>query len=170
MSAILWKLLDYHVAMSDPNDAKKRSKEVRLSELLTHADLTDKLDDMSKRELLEYALNTVLEQSVVVYLTHHYSHEVVVAFTGNSPFLVDQSIPTQERIDAAVKRVPKMTSSAKAAIALPGTKEKGGGVVEEVAKGRIGLESNIRNTNNNCLAFRRDSEEVSPPERKREAL
>jgi len=77
-----------------------------LSERLTHADLTDKLDDMSERELLEYALNTVYEQSVVVYLTH-YIHEVVTAFTGDSLFLVDKSIPTQEGIDAAVKRVQK---------------------------------------------------------------
>ena len=37
-----------------------------MSELLTHADLTDKLDNMSEKELLEYALNTVDEQSVVV--------------------------------------------------------------------------------------------------------
>ncbi len=60
---------------------------------------------------------------MVVYLTHHYSHEVVTAFTGVSLFLVDQSIPTQERIDAAVKRVPKInSSSAKAAIAPPGAK------------------------------------------------
>ena len=50
--------------------------------MLTHANLTDKLEDMSERELLEYALNTVHDQSVVVYLTHHYNHEVVTAFTG----------------------------------------------------------------------------------------
>jgi hypothetical protein len=103
------------------------SKEVRLLELLTHAALTNKLDDLSERELLEYALNTVHEQSVVVYLTRHYSHEVVTALTGDSLFLVDQSIPTQERIDAAVKRVQKMTSSAKAAITPSGAKGKGGG-------------------------------------------
>ncbi len=83
---------------------------MKLSELLTHADLKDKPENMSERELLEYALNTVNEQSVVVYLTHHYSHEVVTAFTGDSLFLVDQSIPTHERIDAAVKRVQTMTS------------------------------------------------------------
>ncbi len=47
--------------MAYPNDAKEGSKEVRMSELLTHADFTDKLDDMSERELLEYALNTVHE-------------------------------------------------------------------------------------------------------------
>ena len=100
MSVILWRLLDFHVAGADPNDARDNNEE-----LLTYADLTDQLENMSKREPLEYALNTVHEQSVMVYLTHHYSHEVVTAFTGDSLFLVDQSIPTQERIDAAVKRV-----------------------------------------------------------------
>jgi hypothetical protein len=124
MSTILRRLLNYHAAMTDPNDAKEGSNEVRLSELLTHAKLKDKLDDMSERELLEYALNTIHDQSVVVYLTHHYSHEVVTAFTGDSIFLVDQSIPTHERIDAAVKRVQKMTSSTKAVIAPPGAKGK----------------------------------------------
>jgi sulfur transfer protein SufE len=89
----------------DPNDLRDCNKEVRLSELLTHADLSDKLDDMTDRELLEYALNSVHEQSVMVYLTHHYRHEVVIAFTGDSLILVDQSIPTQERIDAAMKTV-----------------------------------------------------------------
>ena len=60
---------------------------------------------MSEREVLKYALNTVHEMPVAVYLTHHYSHEVVTTFTGDSLFLVDQSISTQERIDAAMKRV-----------------------------------------------------------------
>jgi hypothetical protein len=86
MSAILWRLLDFHAAVADPNDAKEYSKEVRLSELLTHADLSNKLGDMTERELLKYALNTVHEQSVVVYLTHHYCHEVVTTLTGDSLF------------------------------------------------------------------------------------
>ena len=94
MSEILWKLLDCHTAMADPHDTKEGNTEVRLSELLTHADLTDKLDDMSERALPEYALNTIHEQTVVVYLTHHYIHEVLTAFTGDSLFLVDQSILT----------------------------------------------------------------------------
>ncbi len=127
MSAIMWRLLDFHAAEADPNDARESSKEVRLSELLTHADLADKWEDISERELLEYALDTVHEKSVLVYLTHHYSQDVVTAFTGDSLFLVDQSIPTQERIDAAVTRVQKMTSPAKAAIAPPGATGKGGG-------------------------------------------
>jgi hypothetical protein len=105
MSALLRRLLDFYVTKSDSNNAKESSKEVRLSELLTHADLTDKLDDMSERELLEYALNTVHEQSVVVYLTHHYNPEVLIAFTGDLLYLVNQYIFTHERIEAAVKRV-----------------------------------------------------------------
>jgi hypothetical protein len=61
-------------------------------------DLTNKLDDMSERELLKYALNMVHKQSVVAYLTHHYSHEVVTTFTVDSPFLVDQSLVTRFRL------------------------------------------------------------------------
>jgi hypothetical protein len=38
---------------------------------------------MSIRETLDYALNMVHAQSVVVYLHHHYNHEVVTAFTGD---------------------------------------------------------------------------------------
>ena len=164
MSAILWRLLDYHAAIADPNDAKEGSKEVPLSELLTHADFTDKLDDMSERELLEYALNTVHEQSVVVYLTHHYSHEVVTAFTEDSLFLVDQSIPTQERIDAGVKRVQKCPPHLRLRSPHRVPKEKEEVEVdEEVARVKSGRESNNNNGNGRCLAFRRDSEEVSLP-------
>ena len=63
MSAILWRLLDFHVEEADPNDSTESNKEVRLSELLTHADLTNKLNDRSERELLEYALNTINNSS-----------------------------------------------------------------------------------------------------------
>ena len=126
MSAMLWKLLDHHRdEMSQSGDEKATAKEVRLSELLSYSDLTDKLESMSVREILEFALNTVHEQSVVVYLTHHYSHDVVTAFTGDLLYMVDQSVPTQTRIDEAVKRVQKATPSAKAAIAPPGSRGKG---------------------------------------------
>ena len=127
MSAMLWKLLDHHREdMSSSGDEKATAKDVRLSELLSYTDLVDKLEVMSVREILELALNTTHEQSVVVYLTHHYSHDVVTAFTGDLLYMVDQSVPTQKRIDEAVKRVQKSSASAKAAIAPPGTKGKGG--------------------------------------------
>ena len=102
------------------NEAATSKDDVRLSELLTHADLMDKIDNMSMREILEYALKTVHEQSVIIYLTHHYNHDVANAFTGDKLCLVDQSLPTHDRIDAAVKRVHKMTPSARVAIDPPG--------------------------------------------------
>ena len=74
--------------MKDIGDEVATSKDVCLSELPIHADLMDKIESMAVRETLEYALNTVHEQPVVIYLTHHYSHDVVNAFTwSTSPFL-----------------------------------------------------------------------------------
>jgi hypothetical protein len=53
MFALLWKLLDeYMEEMKDSGDEAATSKDVRLSELLTHADLMDKIDNMSVRETL----------------------------------------------------------------------------------------------------------------------
>jgi hypothetical protein len=124
MFVLLWRLLDKHMEnMQDNGDEDATAKDVKFSELLTHSDLMDKLDNVSVREVLEYALNTVHEQSVVIYLSHHYNHDVLNAFTGDKLYMVGQSLPTKERIDAAVKRVQKMTPSARAAIAPPGAKQ-----------------------------------------------
>jgi len=76
---------------------------------------------------MEYALNFVHGQSVVVYLSNHYIHDLVQAFSGNKLYLVDRTTPTHERIDAAVKRVKKSTPLAKVAIAPGKGKHKGGG-------------------------------------------
>jgi hypothetical protein len=98
-----------------------------LGELFIHNTLMDRIDTMSIRETLDYALNRVHEQSVVVYLQHHYNHEVVTGFTGDKLYLVDQSLPTHERVDAAVKQVQQLTTASKAAIALGGAKRDSDG-------------------------------------------
>ncbi len=74
MSGILWRLFDNLRTEAEANgevDASILWRDVCLSELLTFSDLTDKLDEISSRELVEYALSMVHEQSVVVYLRHH---------------------------------------------------------------------------------------------------
>ena len=93
--------------MANSREPEAIDKDGRLGGLYTHKVLMDRIDEMSVRELLEYTLNFVHEQSVVVYLSHHYNHDVVHAFSVGKLFLVDQTTPTQERIDAAVKRVQK---------------------------------------------------------------
>ena len=80
--------------MKDIGEEEATAKDVKLSELLTHNDLMDKLGSFSVREVLEYAINTVHEQSVGIYLSHHYNHDVVNAFTRDKLYLVDQSLPT----------------------------------------------------------------------------
>jgi hypothetical protein len=129
--------------MKESGDEDAKAKDVKLSEMLTHSDLMDKLDKFPVREVLEYVLNTVQERSVVIYLSHHYSHNVVNVFTRDKLYPKDQSLPTQERIDAAVKRVQKMTMSARATIAPPGAKHEkdpasrggGGGGNKKTRKG-----------------------------------
>ena len=51
------------------------AKDVAMGELFTHNALMDRIDTMSVRDTLDYALNMVHEQSVVVYLQHHYNNE-----------------------------------------------------------------------------------------------
>ena len=128
LSDILWRLLDaFRLSMANSGDMEAIEKDVRMWELYTHKALTDRIDEMLVRELLEYALNFGHEQTVVVYLSHHYNHVVVQAFSGDKLYLVDQTTPTQERIDAAVNRVQKSTPLANAAIAPGGGKHKRGG-------------------------------------------
>ena len=70
MPALMWRLLDEHMEdMKDNGDEDATAKDVKLSELLTHSDFLDKLDNFFVRKVLEYALNTVHEQSVVIYLS-----------------------------------------------------------------------------------------------------
>jgi hypothetical protein len=124
MCAILCKFHDAFRAEAElvGGSAEDNAKDVALGELFTYIALMDRIDNMSIRETLDYALNMVRDQSVVVYLQHHYNHEVVAAFTGDKLYLVDQSLPTHEMVDAAVKRVQKLTSVSKATIAPGGAK------------------------------------------------
>jgi hypothetical protein len=81
----MWKLHDAFRAEAEATCgcAEDIAKDVLLGELFTHSALMDRIGAMSIRETLDYALNMVHELSVVVYLQHHYSKEVVTAFTGD---------------------------------------------------------------------------------------
>jgi len=70
MSAILWKLHDAFRAEAEAagGNTEDIAKDVALGELFTHSSLMDRIDTMSVRETLDYALNMVHEHSIVVYL------------------------------------------------------------------------------------------------------
>ncbi len=75
--------------MVSSGDSDATDKEVCLGELYTYKALMDLIDELSVQELLDYTLNFVHEQSVVVYLSHHYNHDVAQAFLGDKLYLVD---------------------------------------------------------------------------------
>jgi len=75
--------------MKSYGDAAVTDKEVRMGELFTHKAPMGWIDNLLVRELLEYAPNFVHKQSVVVYLSHHYNHDVVQAFMGDKLYFVD---------------------------------------------------------------------------------
>ena len=91
MSAIMSKLHDAFrskAGSTTGGSAADIAKDVALREMFTHTALMDRIDTISIHETLDYALNMVHEQSVVVYLHHHYNNEVVTEFTGDKMYLV----------------------------------------------------------------------------------
>jgi hypothetical protein len=101
MVAIMWKLHNAFIveATAAGLGGMDIAKDDLLGELSSnHSSLMAKLDDMSVCETLDYALNMVHEQPVVVYLQYHYIYEVVSAFQGDKLYLLDQSLPTHERV------------------------------------------------------------------------
>jgi hypothetical protein len=72
MHAIMWKLHDAFRAEAEASGgiAEDIAKDVALGEMFTHNALMDRIDTMSIRETLDYALNMVHEPSIVVYLQH----------------------------------------------------------------------------------------------------
>jgi hypothetical protein len=70
LSEILWRLLDvFRLSMANSGNPETIDKDVRLGEFYAHKALMDRIDEMPVWELMEYALNFVHEQSVVMYHT-----------------------------------------------------------------------------------------------------
>ena len=61
-------------------------------------------------------LNCVHEAAHSLYVEHFYDGAILETFLGDALFGVDRTIPVEERVDNAVKRVQKLTTAAKAAV------------------------------------------------------
>ncbi len=79
------------------------------------------------------SLNYVHDATHAVYLKHVYNNTVAETFLGDELFGADKTIPIEERVDKAVKRVQKLSAVAKAAVGLTG---KGGGQSSKRGRGR----------------------------------
>jgi hypothetical protein len=93
---------------------------VMLARLVPLKDMETKWDTYTIKELLEMGLNCVHESAHSLYAKHVYNGVVVETFWGDALFGADRTIPVEERVDSAVKRVQKLTTASKAAVGQSG--------------------------------------------------
>ena len=85
--------------------------------------LEENLHNYTVLQLLEMGLNYVHEAAHIVYVKHVYNGTVAETFHGDELFGADRTIPVEDRVDSAVKRVQKLSSAARAAV---GQSSRGG--------------------------------------------
>ncbi len=94
-------------------------------------------------------LNYVHEASHAVYFKHVYNNTVAEIFLGNELIGADRTVPVEDKVDKAVKRVQKLLAAAKAAVGLTG---KGVGTKEpKGSRGSRWLEGRFSGRGQNVL-------------------
>ena len=90
-------------------------------------------------ELLKMGLNCVREARDSLDIKHVYNGAMAKTFLGDALFGADRTIPVEERVDNAVKRVQKLTTTAKASV---GQADRGGNSSSRRGGGRRGGSNN----------------------------
>jgi hypothetical protein len=119
ISAFLWQLVDIVHQQSNPGTTTS-APDVPLARLVPLATVEAKISTYSVGQILEMSLNYVHEAAHAVYLRHVYNNTVADTFLGDELFGADRTVPIEERVDKAVKRVQKLSAAAKAAVGLTG--------------------------------------------------
>jgi hypothetical protein len=91
-----------------------------LARLEPFKEMEAKWETFTVKELLEMGLNCVHEAAHSLYVKHVYNGVVAENFLGDALFGADKTIPVEERVDNAVKRVHKLTTAAKATVGQSG--------------------------------------------------
>jgi hypothetical protein len=132
LSAMLWELVDIVHQQTNPGTTTP-APDVQLARLVPLAVLEDNISTYSVGQILEMSLNYVHEAAHAVYLKHVHNNTVAEIFLGDELFGADRTVPIEERVNKAVKRVQKLSAVAKAAVGLTG---KGGGQSSKRERGR----------------------------------
>jgi hypothetical protein len=98
-------------------------------------DMETKWETYTVKELLEMGLNCVHEAAHFLYVKHVYNWTVAETFLGDALFGADRTIPVEERVDSAVKRVQKLTTTTKLAV---GQSSRGGSILGKRGGGKRG--------------------------------
>jgi hypothetical protein len=98
------------------NGSGEPTPDVMLARIVPLKDIETKWDMYTVTELLEMGLNCVHEAAHSLYVKHVYNGAVAETFLGDALFGADRTIPREERVDSAVKRVQKLTTAATSAV------------------------------------------------------
>jgi hypothetical protein len=132
ISGILWQMMDIVHGATGSGDP---TPDVMLASLVPYKEMEEKWESYNMKELLDMGLNCVHEQAHSLYVKHVYNGAVAETFVGDALFGADRTIPVEERVDSAVKRVQKLTTAAKAAVGQSG---RGGSMAGKRNGGRRG--------------------------------
>jgi hypothetical protein len=110
-----------------------------LARLVPLKDMETKWETYTVKELLEMGLNCVHEATHSLYVKHVYNGADAETFWGDALFGADRTIPVEERVVSAVKRVKKLTTATKAAV---GQSSRGGSTPCRRGEGKRGGFSN----------------------------
>jgi len=110
-----------------------------LARLVPLKEMEAKWETFTIKELLEMGLNCVHEAAHSLYVKHVYNGTVAETFLGDALFGADRTILVEERVDNVVKRVQKLTTTAKSIVRQSG---RGGSSSSKCGGGRRGGFSN----------------------------
>ena len=87
-----------------------------MARLIPYATIEENIAGYSVLELLQMMLNYVHEAAHSIYIKHVYNGTVADTFLRDELLGADRTIPIEDRVDIAVKRVQKLTRLAKAIV------------------------------------------------------
>jgi hypothetical protein len=102
------------------NGSGEPTPNVMLARLVSFKEMDEKWETFTVKELLEMGLNCVHATAHSLYIKHVYNGADAKTFLGDALFGADRNILVEERVDNAVKRVQKLTTTTKAEVGQSG--------------------------------------------------
>jgi len=96
------------------------TRDVPLASLIPLATMEENMQSYTMLELLQIRLSRVHKSAHSIYLKHFYIGTVAIFFWEITFFGAERTIPIEERVDSAVKRVLKLSIAAKASVGKNG--------------------------------------------------
>jgi hypothetical protein len=132
---IIWQIMDI-VHEQARNGSGDPTPDVLLARLVPFKEMDKKWETFTIKELLEMGINCVHEAAHSLYIKHVYNGVVAETFLGDALFgAADRTIPVEERVDGAVKKVQKLTTTTKATV---GQANRGGNTSDRRGGGSRG--------------------------------